>query len=232
VSYLKRTRTWLVLGSFLAASMLLTKIPSIDLAISRLFFHDGFHLRDAWWLTVCHQGVTWFLYLSVAAVLAIYGFNAVRKRNLGGIDGRKICYLLLVLALGPGLIVNLALKDNFGRARPRSVVEFGGANHFTPAFTMSRECDTNCSFSSGEGAAAFFSLALAMALSRRRVVHVAAVAVGTIASFSRVASGAHFLSDVVVSFFIMLTLTDLLYYYIVLPASERAELPLPVPVPA
>ncbi|HCX59124.1 MAG TPA: PAP2 family protein, partial [Candidatus Cloacimonas sp.] len=40
---------------------------------------------------------------------------------------RKL-YLFLVLAMiiGPGIIVNSALKENWGRPRPRDVEQFGG----------------------------------------------------------------------------------------------------------
>ncbi|MBC8025886.1 MAG: phosphatase PAP2 family protein, partial [Steroidobacteraceae bacterium] len=92
---------------------------------------------------------------------------------------------------------------------------FGGSKQFTPAFVVSRECDKNCSFSSGEGAGGFFALALALALSRRRAALAAAFAVGCVVSYWRVASGAHFLSDTLVSFFVMLIVADVLYYYVV-----------------
>jgi membrane-associated phospholipid phosphatase len=51
-------------------------------------------------------------------------------------------------------------------------------------------------------------------LSRKRAVLLSAFAYGALVSCSRVASGAHFLSDCVVSFFVMLILSDVLYYYV------------------
>ena len=35
-------------------------------------------------------------------------------------------FILLCVAIGPGLIVNVALKDHWGRPRPRQIIEFGG----------------------------------------------------------------------------------------------------------
>ena len=148
-------------------------------------------------------------------VIALYVCNRLSKRNWCGIDGKRVLYLFIVLALGAGVIVNVLLKDNFGRARPRDIAEFGGTKVFTPAFVVSRECDKNCSFSSGEGAAGFFALALALALNRRRATLAAAFAVGCVVSYWRVASGAHFLSDTLVSFFVMLIVADVAYYYVV-----------------
>jgi len=116
------------------------------------------------------------------------------------------------------------LKDNFGRARPRDVVEFGGYKQYTAPFVVGGQCGKNCSFSSGEAAGGFFALALALALSRRRAALVVAAGFGAFVSFCRIASGAHFLSDTVVSFFVMLLVADVLYYYLVLAQFEREAL--------
>lgn len=227
VSYLKQKRGRLILACFLIASLLLSQLPGIDIGISRVFFDNGFALKSQWWQEWLHHGTSYFLWLSMAAVVAIYVVNRLSKRTLCGVDGKKVCYLLLVLIVGAGLIVNVVLKDEFGRARPRDIEEFGGSKHFTPAFVVSQECDTNCSFSSGDAAGAFFSLALAMALSRRRAMFVAGVGFGSLVSFSRVASGAHFFSDTVVSFFVMLVVADVLYHYLLSPKPELEKSPVP-----
>jgi lipid A 4'-phosphatase len=221
VSYLKLRRTRLILACFLVSSLLLWGFPAIDLAISRLFFHAGFFLKDQWWHQLIHQGMASFLSVSIAAVAGIYVFNRLTKRDFCGIDGKKLCCLFLIMLLGVGVIVNMTLKDNFGRARPRSVQEFGGSKRFTPAFVVSYECSRNCSFSSGEAAAGFFALALALVLSRKRAYWAMGVGFGSLVSFCRIASGAHFFSDTLVSFFVMLILTDLLYHYVVLSQAER-----------
>jgi len=221
VSYLKLKRTRLILACFLMLSLLFWGFPSIDISVSRMFFADGFHLGEQWWYRWVHQGMGYFLCLSMASVVGVYVFNRLSNRDVGRIDGKKVCYLFLVLILGAGLTVNFILKDNFGRARPRDIQEFGGFQHFTPAFVVSHECDRNCSFSSGEGAAGFFALALALALSRRRSMFWAGVGFGSLISFFRVASGAHFFSDIVVSFFVMLIFTDALYYYVLHSNGQR-----------
>jgi lipid A 4'-phosphatase len=223
VSYLKAKRGQWILASFLTATLLLIMFPGIDIAVSGLFYHDGFHIKGQWWQNLLHAAVAFLLCASIAAAAGIYLFNRFTKRSICALDDRKFCYLVIVLLLGPGLIVNVVFKDGFGRARPRDIQEFGGAKLYTPPFVVSQQCDTNCSFSSGEGAGAFFTLALAPALSRRRSVLVAAVAFGVVVSVSRIAAGAHFFSDTVVSFFVMLIVADVLYHYMVLTRSERYE---------
>jgi lipid A 4'-phosphatase len=223
MQYLKLGRSQVILASFLLFSLVAAAFPSIDLAISRLFFHGGFP-RDQWWQSLLHDSLNWFLGLSLGLVTAIYAFNRLFRRKIWNVDGRRVAYLFLVLIIGAGLIVNWTLKDNFGRARPRDVVEFGGHKTFTPAFMVSRECHTNCSFSSGDAAGGFFSLALAFALARRRrAALIAGLAVGGIESLARISSGAHFFSDTVVSFFVMLIVADALYFYIVTTRAERHD---------
>jgi lipid A 4'-phosphatase len=217
MGYLKLRRSWVILASFVACSLLVVAFPAVDLAVSRMFFHEGFQPR--WWAELLHAGIGYFLGVSMLSVVAIYIYNRQRKRHVLDVDGRKVAYLLLVLIVGGGLIVNVSLKGNFGRPRPRDVTEFGGSKQFTPPFVVSRECSRNCSFSSGDGAAGFFSLALAMALSRRRAVFGAALAFGILVSAARIAAGAHFLSDTLVSFFVMLLVSDFFYYYVITSAA-------------
>ena len=232
-SYLNLRRTRVMLGCFLAASVLLVTFSGIDIRFSRLFFDQGFTMANQAWAALLHASVDWFIYGSVASIGVAYAFNRLARRNLWGMDGKKVVYLLLVLALGAGLIVNGILKEGFGRARPKDIVEFGGTAHFTPAYFVSDACDHNCAFSCGDCAGAFFALAFAMAISRKRAVVAAAVGYGVLVSASRIASGSHFLSDTIVSFFVMLIISDALYYRMYLFNPEPVMLaPAPAPGPA
>lgn len=221
--YLRLARSRAILACFAAASLLLALFPRADIHISRMFFEQGFYLQKSWWTTLAHESMGFFLGTCLAVVVGLYAWNKLAKKNLCGIDGKRVAYVFLVLIMGAGLIVNVVLKDNFGRARPRDIVEFGGSLLYTPAFVASNACQKNCSFSSGEAAGGFFALAMAWALGRRRALVVAALGVGAFVSFCRVATGAHFFSDTVVSFFVMLIVADVLYYYMVSAEREKLE---------
>ena len=233
MQYLRLKRGRLIVGSFVLFALLAVAFPEVDLRISRLFYDGRSFLHDQWWQKLLQDGLGYFLCVSMLAVAGIYGLNRLLNLNLLGLCGRKVLFLVLVLAIGPGLIVNLAFKDQFGRARPRDVMEFGGTRHFSAAFTIAGQCGTNCSFSSGDAAGAFFALPLALALSRRRAACVTALALGVLVSVSRISAGAHFFSDTMVSFFVVLILADLLFFYVVLrqPAALRPAIPAPKPGP-
>lgn len=220
MDYLKLKRSQLILASFVAFALLATAFPAVDIAISSLFFDGKTFLRDQWWQRLLQQGLGYFIPLSVTVVALLYVFNKLLRLNVCGVDARRVLYVVLVLAIGCGFIVNFGLKDHFHRARPRDIVEFGGTKVFSPAFEISNQCRTNCSFSSGDAAGGFFCLALALALSRRRAAFIAGLVVGVVMSIARISSGAHFFSDTVTSFFVMLIVADVLFFYLVLNRAE------------
>lgn len=118
-------------------------------------------------------------------------FNAVRARTL------KIA--LGSLVIGPGLIVNLILKDFWGRPRPFETLDFGGRLDFVQAGSMAGKCMSNCSFVSGEAAGASWLLCLIFFVPQpvRSALLLPLAAISLIAPALRLAFGAHYLSDVV-----------------------------------
>jgi len=212
MNYFKQTHTQLLIICFFFSSVILVAVPDIDLLVSGLFFDNGFYLKDSWWESYLYSSVPPFLTVSVVTVTVLFFVNRYLDKNIFSIDGRKTLFLIFVLVVGPGLIVNVVFKDHFGRARPTDVIEFNGTKHFTPAFVISPECDKNCSFSSGHGAGAFVALAIALFFKHRKKALAIAFAYGCLVSFARIVAGRHFFSDNVVSFFIVAITTDVLYY--------------------
>ena len=134
----------------------------------------------------------------MSAVLAIV-VKLVRPRRPLLIPGRGIILMLLTLALGPGLVTNLMLKENWSRPRPIDVAEFGGAEHFRPWWDPRGDCRRNCSFVAGEPSGAFWTLAPAVLVPPhwRALAYGALLAFGAAVGLLRMAAGAHFFSDVV-----------------------------------
>jgi len=184
-----------------AAAVIFVGWPDFDLAIARLFYIEPRHflLSQSTLATILRwsfRAVTWGT--AIAAVIGI-GYALACKRHLLGLNLSQWIFLALVLITGPGLIANVALKDNWGRPRPLYVIEFGGPDHFTPALERSGSCERNCSFVSGEASATFalgFAVAL-LARRRRAELMAAAITAGIIVGLIRMGEGGHFLSDVV-----------------------------------
>jgi lipid A 4'-phosphatase len=190
------------LGLAVAAAALFTAAPGIDLSAAALFYRDGFFLaRDP----VLHVPYRLVFYVTDAlAILLPLALIVVllRGRPLFGLDRRAATFLIVALAIGPGLVVNTALKDHWGRARPSQIVEFGGSKQFTPALQPTDQCDRNCSFPAGHPAIGFYFLSFALLIPAawpRRIVFAGAILAGILLGLMRMVQGGHFLSDVVFS---------------------------------
>ena len=81
MQYLRLKRSRIILGSFLAFSLLAILFPQVDLQISRLFFDGTFFLHDQWWQKLLRNGLRYFLIGSMAVVVAVYVRNRFLKRR-------------------------------------------------------------------------------------------------------------------------------------------------------
>jgi lipid A 4'-phosphatase len=115
------------------------------------------------------------------------------------ISTRSALFLIMSLALGPGLLVNGVLKEGWARPRPGMVTEFGGDYKFMPWWDPRGACDSNCSFVSGEASSAVWMAAPAMLAPPpwRYIALGAAGLYGIAFAAMRMLAGGHFLSDVI-----------------------------------
>jgi lipid A 4'-phosphatase len=192
---------YLIVGVGVLTAAIFTFDPSIDLHVARYFTRQDvkdvlaqghFFLEAVRWLNL--QFTVVLLSLTAAAI----GFKILRPRMKMIVPARISLFVILVFALGPGLLVNGLLKELWGRPRPRMVTEFGGPHDFMAWWDPTGACLKNCSFVSGEASSAFAALALAVLVPAplRYAAIAAALAYGASVSFIRMAVGAHFLSDV------------------------------------
>src|SRR6476469_3793671 len=100
--------------------------PQLDIAISRMFFNESYRVFPVQYSLVARNLRALFTY--AIAVLAAPAFIAValklilpRRRML--IAARGALFLIVTLALAPGLMANVILKDNWGRPRPPEIKE-------------------------------------------------------------------------------------------------------------
>jgi lipid A 4'-phosphatase len=213
---------WLWLA-FLAFAAVFVAFPELDLWFSGLFYRpgEGFPTRGGWDEQLVCRSVGFLLLWGNLLLIALWLFNRFVSRSPGRFGGKELFFSLLLLAVAPGLIVNTLLKESWGRARPIRLEQFGGTMQFSPAFLPSDH--SGGSFSSGHAAGAFYWVAVAALAARRRRVWVGlAMAYGVVVGLFRIAAGAHFLSDVLTSFFIVV-IVGLMLHGLIFGASPPAR---------
>jgi lipid A 4'-phosphatase len=184
--------------------------PNLDLIVAHYFYDGGgFAGRDS----LARFGrdvfrVTPFVVLTAFAALWFAKRRGVALRWAP--SGRAVVFLIATMAIGPGLIVNLGLKDHWRRPRPYQTQDFNGPSPFKPWYEANGACIRNCSFVSGEAATGLWMVAPASVLPApwRVPAIVAAFAFGFGASLLRMAFGGHYLSDVLLGGLITLIVIE------------------------
>ena len=130
-------RTGLVIALAVAAAVGLVFAirPDLDLKLAALFFDPE---RGGFWRAYdptylrARDAAVWLTTLVAMPASIALALKFVRPRRPLLIPGRAIVLMLLTLALAPGVVANLVLKEHWGRPRPIDVAEFGGDEHFRP----------------------------------------------------------------------------------------------------
>lgn len=208
-----------MLGYIALVSAFFLVFPKTDFWASGLFYRepDGFWAQhDLFLQKVRHLGPYLVQIVAVCAV-AVLVLKLLMPGRPPLLPLRQPLFLISTLILGPGILVNAILKDNWGRPRPRSVEEFGGDLPFQPVWKITEYCDRNCSFVSGEGSAGIWLVATAFLVPKewRKAVLGFVLPLCVILSVNRVAFGGHFLSDTMLAwgltFLVILSVHWLLY---------------------
>jgi len=181
----------------LSAGLILALFPSIDLRVAKTLSESA--LASSPIMAVVRNFGFWIELLLAAFPFVALIIKLLLPRSRMLMPGRAAVFLITTLVLGPGLLVNVALKDNWGRPRPGHLMQFGGDQNFVAWWDPTGPCERNCSFVSGESAAAFWTIAPAALapLGWRALAYTAAITFGATISISRMITGGHFLSDVI-----------------------------------
>ncbi|WP_075184651.1 phosphatase PAP2 family protein [Teredinibacter haidensis] len=171
--------------------------PNIDLVITGNYYADGQFIYG-------NNAFVRFIYLLFAKIhiayilLFIAGIVVCHQKKWFAAK-KSWTFLLITLIVGPGILVNMVLKENtVGRPRPQNVEQFGGEMPFASVFHYSGNCDSNCSFVSGHAAIGFYLMAVAW-VRQRRIWFVYGITLGALVGFVRILQGGHFFSDVVMA---------------------------------
>jgi membrane-associated PAP2 superfamily phosphatase len=223
---MNRTGLVIALALALVVGLLFGIFPELDLKLAAVFYDTAtrsFPLKLNTVAAFARDAAMWIAWgLALPAIIALV-VKLVRPDRPLLISGRAIIFLLLTLTLSAGILTNLTFKSYWGRPRPVVVTEFGGDLPFVPWWDPRGGCGRNCSFFSGEGATAFWTLAPAALTppAWRPLAYVAATLFGVITSALRMAFGGHFFTDVAAAGLVTFLLIWLVHGYIYRWPSTR-----------
>ena len=165
-----------------------------------------------------------FFYRAAPILVGILGLGGLSMAFAGLVHERWLylrpmgLYLLLTVALGPGLLVNALGKEYAGRPRPRQLINFGGELPYLPPFKFGKPGEGK-SFPCGHCSVGFSFAALWLLLRRRnlwlgRAALLGGGALGFAMGVGRMAAGGHFFSDVLWAGLLTMLAAGISYYYI------------------
>jgi len=210
-----------------ALSALFLLFPGIDHWFSDFFYRSkgGFWLRRNDMLALFRSTNDALIAIVVVGLFASLAIKIAVPDRPSPVPPNVVVFLLSTLVLAPLLLVNVVLKNSWGRPRPIQVDAFGGDAPYVEVWRISGWCDTNCSFVSGEASSAMWLVAVALVLPMRIRVPaiVAAGAYAALLSLNRIAFGGHFLSDVLISFALTLLVIAVVYRLVILRPPHWLE---------
>ena len=138
---------------------------------------------------------------------------------------RQGLFLVVLLVLGPGLLVNSVFKEHWGRPRPREIVQFGGKKQFLQPWQKGED-GKGRSFPSGHASAAFYMTApfFIYRRSNKRLARIwlyGGLTFGIFMTIARITQGGHFLSDNLWAWGVVHLTAVLLYYGMGLDREEK-----------
>lgn len=217
MNFLKWDRRWLelaILMILMVTTTLLFWLTDLDRQFAALFFHpenanDFWPERHAWLWRVLYDYTFPFTVIIDAAALLIYIVSFFRK----GIQPfrHQALFVFLVIVIGPGLLVNLIIKDHWGRARPVHIQEFGGTYQYTPPLKLGDTPDK--SFVCGHcSIGASFIVLYFLAQNYKAFYLLLTFGMVSMLGVTRMTAGGHFLSDILWSAYLVFLVAYALYY--------------------
>jgi len=187
---------------FLIGGVFITVGYNFDIFFSGLFYYGGaqFFLQSQHVLSVIFRDILLpFLVLYVFVVPIIGSFIPIQKIYFGyKFCLKEIIYVWITGAITLIVVVNILLKNMWGRTRPNDILQFGGNDVFSPWYKFGDSCVSNCSFVSGD-ASVGFALMVFYFITKKNIYIYLSVLLGVSLGFIRIIAGGHFFSDIIFS---------------------------------
>lgn len=227
-------RPWLPELASLFGLMLVTTLvfwnTNLDIYISGLFYHPAnpvtpwdVGLQPLW--QFFYEGASIFTGLLIVGSITLLIF--IRKRTQQQQRFRLYAsYMLLLVLIGPGLLINGVFKGYWDRPRPSEIQQLGGTETYLPPLMIGHSKMFK-SFPSGHATAGFAYLGFFFILRRRhkalaRIALVLAIFFGLLMGAGRIVAGGHFLSDVLWAGYLTFLAASVLYHFVLrVPLREQ-----------
>ncbi len=187
---------------FLVIGVLVTVGYTFDVFLSGLFYYGDAHffLQSQDILSIVFRDILLSLLIVYVFILPIIGcFIPIHQIYFGyKFRYKELIFILITGATTLILVVNVLLKNMWGRTRPNDILQFGGNDVFTPWYKFGDSCVSNCSFVSGD-ASVGFALIVLYFITKKNIYIYLSVLFGVSLGFIRIIEGGHFLSDIIFS---------------------------------
>jgi lipid A 4'-phosphatase len=189
----------------------------LDLSMARFFYRPD-SIGELWplqkfWLWQWFYNVGNLSTLVVSSVLALLLILQSWIKKTSYSIRLKSFYVILVITLAPGILVNMVLKEHWGRPRPREVIEFQGQFNYQPPLVVSNT--GKHSFVCGHCSVSYSLFAFYFILRKRNMFALFfSLGYGILMGIARMSAGGHFASDVLWSGYITFLVCWFLYYYV------------------
>ncbi|MBT9290793.1 phosphatase PAP2 family protein [Prosthecodimorpha staleyi] len=213
------------LAATLAVSLLFLAVPQLDRTVTALFYGpDGFAAASNPGLVGLRLAGRIVTRIAIIGLVVLLLAKVLVPDRVARVPLRALLFLAASLAVGPGLAVNLTLKQYWHRPRPAETDLYGGDFPFGLPWMPTGGCVADCSFPSAEASAAIWWVAVALVVPARwrRAATVAALLWAAVISLNRIAFGGHYLSDVLIAWCLTLTLVFVLRDLILIRLPEPA----------
>ena len=200
---------FLIFLIYLILSIILSLGNSIDIYISSLFYLGGeqFYLQSYYLITILIRKIFLPCVIIYLFLLPVVSLILPIKQIYFGVSfiGKEVFFITSFFLFNLLVVVNLILKNTWGRARPNDILQLGGEENFTAWHNFSQNCDTNCSFVSGDAAVGFSIVALYF-ITKKKIFIWLSIFFGILFGVIRILEGGHFFSDILMAGFIIFIL--------------------------
>ena len=191
-----------VLIVFFILATFVTVGPSLDVYVSGLFYYGDkqFLIQSYYPVSIFFRKILLpFILIYIFVLPLVLRFFPLKKIYFDyKFSISEIVYIWVSGAATMLLVVNVLLKNMWGRARPNDVSYFNGFQDFNPWYKISDACSSNCSFVSGDSSVGFLLIVFYF-ITKKNVYLYLGLILGSLLGFIRIAAGGHFFSDVIFS---------------------------------